>query len=220
MGPSQGNFWRSGLSGRPGRANASWSCGERQWLSVLSGIQDAASASVYCEMCALPGDMDLGNYLLAWKRVCWFCAVISVQVLTVKEREKDWLWKKKITKEKKNLRTITVKARERKWFFIEMQNNLGALVSVWAHLISLLLRDSLLKTESRKADGINVIENRKHLAFSVWKINLILQKEKKRFKKILGSGVLSLLLWWEHIWLQGTKFRSRLIFFGAGSSNS
>lgn len=95
MGPSQGNFWRSGLSGRPGRANASWSCGERQWLSVLSGIQDAASASVYCEMCALPGDMDLGNYLLAWKRVCLFCAVISVQVLTVKEREKDWLWGKK-----------------------------------------------------------------------------------------------------------------------------
>lgn len=95
MGPSQGNFWRSGLSGRPGRANASWSCGERQWLSVLSGIQDAASASVYCEMCALPGDMDLGNYLLAWKRVCLFCAVISVQVLTVKEREKDWLWEKK-----------------------------------------------------------------------------------------------------------------------------
>lgn len=220
MGPSQGNFWRSGLSGRPGRANTSWSCGERQWLSVLSGIQDAASASVYCEMCALPGDMDLGNYLLAWKRVCLFCAVISVQVLTVKEREKDWLWEKKITKEKKNLRTITVKARERKCFFIEMQNNLGALVSVWAHLISLLLRDSLLKTESRKADGINVIENRKHLASSVWKINLILQKEKKRFKKILGSGVLSLLLWWEHIWLQRTKFRSRLIFFGADSSNS
>lgn len=44
---------------------------------------------------ALPGDMDLGNYLLAWKRVCLFCAVISVQVLTVKEREKDWLWEKK-----------------------------------------------------------------------------------------------------------------------------
>lgn len=180
MGPSQGNFWRSGLSGRPGRANASWSCGERQWLSVLSGIQDAASASVYCEMCALPGDMDLGNYLLAWKRVCLFCAVISVQVLTVKEREKDWLWEKKITKEKKNLRTITVKARERKWFFIEMQNNLGALVSVWAHLISLLLRDSLLKTESRKADGINVIENRKHLASSVWKNKSNLTERKKK----------------------------------------
>lgn len=64
-----------------------------------------------------------------------------------------------------------------------MQNNLGALVSVWAHLISLLLHDSLLKTKSRKADGINVLENRKHLASSVWKINLILQKENKDLKK-------------------------------------
>lgn len=65
MGPSQGNFWRSGQSGRPGRTNASWSCGGRQWLTVLCGIQDTAS-SVCCEMCALPCDMDLGNYLLAW----------------------------------------------------------------------------------------------------------------------------------------------------------
>lgn len=81
MGPSQGNFWRSGLSGRPGRANASWSCGEHQWLSMLSGIQDPAS-SVRSEMCALPRDVDLGNYLLAWN-ACLFCAVISVQVLMV-----------------------------------------------------------------------------------------------------------------------------------------
>lgn len=65
MGPSQGNFWRSGLSGRPVRTDASWSCGGRQWLTImLSGIQDTAS-SVHCEVCALPRDMDLGNYLLA-----------------------------------------------------------------------------------------------------------------------------------------------------------
>lgn len=95
MGPSQGNFWRSGLSGRPGRTNASWSCGGRQWLSMLSGIQDSAS-SVYCEMCALPRDMDLGNYLLAC--VCpvflpflfffFFFAVFSVQVLMRQMRKR------------------------------------------------------------------------------------------------------------------------------------
>jgi len=63
MGPSQGNFWSSGLSGRPGRTNVSWSCGERQWFSTRSGIQVAASP-VYSEKRALPHDMDLGNYLL------------------------------------------------------------------------------------------------------------------------------------------------------------
>lgn len=67
VGPSQGNFWRSGLSGRPGRTDASWSCGGRQWLTTLSGIKDAPSC-VSCELCALPRDMDLGNYLLA--RMC------------------------------------------------------------------------------------------------------------------------------------------------------
>lgn len=68
MGPSQGNFWRSGLSGRPGRTDASWSCGGRQWLTMFTGIQDTASA-VCCEMCALPRAVDLGNYLLALKRL-------------------------------------------------------------------------------------------------------------------------------------------------------
>lgn len=63
--PRRGTFWRSGLSGRPVRTDASWSCGGRQWLTtMLSGIQDTAP-SVHCELCALPRDMDLGNYLLA-----------------------------------------------------------------------------------------------------------------------------------------------------------
>lgn len=64
MGPSQGNFSGSGLSGRPEPTNASWSCVGREWLTMLPGIQDAAS-SVASEICALPRDMDLGNYLQA-----------------------------------------------------------------------------------------------------------------------------------------------------------
>lgn len=63
MGPLQGNFWRSSLSGRPGRANASWSCCGRHWLTMLSGIQDISS--VYCKICGLRCDVDLGNYLYA-----------------------------------------------------------------------------------------------------------------------------------------------------------
>lgn len=90
MGPSQGNFffffffsppflggWRSGPSGRPVRADASWSRGGRHWLTiVLSGIRDAASSD-QCEMCALHRDMDLGNYLPVRFYVCTHLAVFK-----------------------------------------------------------------------------------------------------------------------------------------------
>lgn len=85
MGPSHagqlfGGEKRAEWAARDARTDASWSSIERQWLNMLSGIQDAAASLLYCaEMCELPRDMDLGNYLPAWYVcscifICLFCA--------------------------------------------------------------------------------------------------------------------------------------------------
>lgn len=72
-------FGEADRVGDRGRTDASWSCGERQWLTMLSGIQD-----VYSQMCALPRDMDLGNYPPGFKKK-HVCPVFSVQVLMRKK---------------------------------------------------------------------------------------------------------------------------------------
>lgn len=51
---------------------------------MLSGIHDAAP-SVHCELCALPRDMDLGNYLLTCAD---FYLLLSVQVFMRQMRER------------------------------------------------------------------------------------------------------------------------------------
>lgn len=93
---------------------------------------------------------------------------------------------------------------ESKWFSSSCRIIWELCFPFWSHLISFFLRDSLLETESPNADGINVIEHRKHLPHSVVKINLT--SRRKFFKNPRTRSIESAALLGAHLAAGGQSF--------------